>query len=132
MKLGEFLKANLDRSWQAGVWDCASLPAAWVMECGYGDPMAAWRGLYDTEEAAQRLIRDAGGLTSLFAEGLSTVGIDKPGDPVSGDIAVLNVMTEQAGAIWTGRRWALAGLNGLVFATVNPAHVERIWHVPHG
>lgn len=87
--------------------------------------MAMWRGSYSTEADAEALIGDAGGLVSMFADALCACPVVD--QPQAGDIGVVEVMGEQAGAIFTGKRWALVADRGLAFASLDPAHVLRAW-----
>lgn len=118
---------------EAGVHDCVTFPAAWAIANDWADPMAEWRGAYDTEERAMELIRDAGGLAIICDAGMAQAGIpERYGEPVSGDIGVLTLGGHEAGAIFTGRRWALVAECGLAFASVDPDCVLRKWSVRHG
>ena len=131
--LGEFLRDAGGKGRVAGSWDCAAFPAAWAIERGYADPMARWRGAYDSESGALDLIDDAGGLASLFAVGMADAGIPElvEGEWSPGDIGVVEILGEQAGAIFTGQRWAFVAERGLAFATLDDEYVIRAWR-PYG
>lgn len=106
------------------------MPAQWAIDNGRADPMAQWRGAYDTEEGALVLIRDAGGLNELFRCGMASAGIpERRGDPQVGDIGVLHAGDTQAGAIFTGKRWAMVAQRGLAVASVEPEAVSAAWSV---
>lgn len=121
--LGEFLAEAARRRRIAGVWDCCTFPAEWAMRNGHPDPMAKWRG-YESETEAEHLIAEAGGLDVLFAEGLA--GLEAT-DLRAGDIGVIGVGAEQAGAVFTGKRWAIVLDRGLGFTSIEPEHVLRVW-----
>jgi len=106
------------------------MPAQWAIDNGWPDPMAHWRGAYGTEEGALALIRDAGGLTELFRCGMASAGItERRGDLQPGDIGVLVVGEHEAGAIFTGRRWAMVAQRGLAVASVENEAVSAAWSV---
>jgi hypothetical protein len=131
--LGQWLRENATRVRDAGAWDCSTFPAAWVMANGLPDPMAQWRGRYDTEEAALALIDGQGGLPALFSRAMS--GIDAPlnrGEPVAGDIGLVAIYGLEAGAIFTGKRWAFVTDRGMAFVTIAPEHIVAAWSLPHG
>lgn len=131
--LGQWLRTNADRSRDAGVWDCSTFPAAWVMANGLPDPMAQWRGTYATDEDAMRLVEQEGGLCALFARAMASVGA-RPNDgaPSAGDIGVASVFGLEAGAIFTGKRWAFVMDRGMAFVTMAPEHIVAVWSLPHG
>src|SRR5690606_35402004 len=83
--LGEYLRAAGTRRWEWGAWDCCAFPAGWVMECGYSDPMALWRGTYASEAEAKALIEEAGGLVELWAIALGALPVVE--EPRAGDVA---------------------------------------------
>lgn len=153
MTLGEYLEQGGAQRRTAGVWDCCTFPADWAMLCGHPDPMAKWRGTYDTEENAELLIAEAagraeftgrGGLEALFFEGMWEAGIPEvdigpqlaPGAPVeglvAGDIAVLNIGGAEAGGIFTGRRWAFVPDRGLGFVSLDRDCLARVWRPVRG
>lgn len=131
--LGEFLRDTAGRRREAGVWDCCTFPAEWALSQGFADPMAAWRGRYASEAEAVDLIADGGGLAELFADGMAGAGIPEvSGDFEPGDIGVVQLLGEQAGAVYTGKRWALVADRGMAFASVDRQYIVRAWRVANG
>lgn len=131
MDLGEFLILNGRRRREAGAHDCCTFPAAWAMANGWNDPMAAWRGVYSTESEAAEVIEAAGGLAVLFACGMTSVGIGERHEaPMPGDIGVI-LVGQEAGAIFTGKRWAFVADRGLAFGSVESEAVVGLWAI-HG
>lgn len=131
--LGEYLRINAARRRSPGVWDCAAFPCAWAIDNGFPDPMADWRGRYDSEETALDMIADAGSLESLFTQGMGGAGLPLvDGEFEAGDIGVVQLFGEQAGAVYTGTRWAFVSERGLAFVTIRPEHVLRAWRVQNG
>ena len=116
----------------SGVHDCCAFPADWAIECGWPDPMAAWRGAYGTEAEAEALIFDAGGLVPLFSAGMEMAGLPEADEPHVGDIGVVSLLGEEAGAIFTGKRWAFAADRGIACASLEPGAVLKCWTVSRG
>lgn len=131
--LGEFLRQSAARRREPGVWDCCTFPAAWAIANGCPDPMADWRGRYHTEAQALDLIADGGGLADLFTRGFSGAGVSPVEGPFrAGDIGVVQLLGEQAGAVYTGKRWALVADRGMAFASIASEHIVRAWRVENG
>lgn len=131
--LGEFLRLSAARRREAGVWDCCTFPADWAISQDWADPMAAWRGRYSTEAGALDFIAEGGGLADLFAEGMAAANIpEATGDFQPGDIGVVQLLGEQAGAVYTGKRWALVADRGMAFASIEREHIVRAWRVANG
>lgn len=135
MKLGAFLALAGARHRIDGEWDCATFPADWAVACGWPDPMARWRGTYSCEEEAISLIAEHGSLAAMFGVGCAKAGIpvvDADNDWRGGDVGVLTVLGHEAGAIFTGKRWALVAPRGLAFASIDPADVCHVWRPVRG
>lgn len=148
LTLGDYLEAAGHRRRSEGTHDCCTFPADWAVALGNPDPMAKWRGTYSTDEEAEHLIAEAarrgeglgrGGLEMLFAEGMWAAGIPEihdgqPGpDFEPGDIAVVNLAGNEAGAIYTGKRWAFVPDRGLGFVSLEPECIARAWRpLRHG
>jgi hypothetical protein len=125
--LGHYLREAGCKRRQAGVHDCCTFPADWALRCGRADPMARWRGAYASEAAVEALIFDAGGLAALFAAGMRTAGIPEVDEPAAGDIGVVSLLGQEAGAIFSGRRWMFVGEAGIAGASLERELVTRIW-----
>lgn len=121
MNLGEFLKAQLGA---AGPWNCSTMPADWCVTLGYPDFAAKWRAIVEPVECEQIA---GGDLLSLWDEGIGD-GLAVASAPYqSGDIAVVQRMGLQAGAIFTGERWALQAAHGLVSAPFGDRAILKAW-----
>lgn len=127
--LGKWLEGNLGRRRVAGEWDCCAFPAAWSILLGTGDPMAEWRGQYSNDAEAELIVGRAGGLAGLFGKGLEAEGWQPVSDPQAGDIGVIALLDEEAGAIYTGRRWAFVTERGLGFASLDREAISHIWRL---
>lgn len=132
--LGAFLSANLSRHRAAGEWDCAVLVGDWVASQGYPDPVADFRGRYDTEEGGHALVAPVGGLAEALDLNLRTDSgwraID-PDDAQPGDVGVADVFGVMAATLCAGTRWALVNERGLAFYPLR-GRVLRAWSPPHG
>lgn len=121
MTLADYLKDAATRAWQASVHDCCAFPMRWA-----GVSLPA----YSTDEDGAALIEAAGGLTRLASSILDPVKarIETAGP---GDIGVIMVIgrdrvNTEAGAIFTGERWAFASpRGGIVCTAATPLAVWR-------
>lgn len=128
--LHSYLIRTTSEPWEWGVYDCCSFVADWVVECGHPDPMARWRGKYDSEQGARDFIERSGGLCMIYLLGMSGIGLPEPDSPQLGDVGVVRVMgehgPEEVGAIFGGKRWHLRSPNGLSCARVEPCMIWRV------
>jgi hypothetical protein len=123
MEIGEFLATQLG---SVGAWNCSTLVADWLIQCGYPDYAETFRDLTDPEEC--RIVAEArGGLAELWEGhfGGAVPWADAPWE--AGDIAVVAIGPHEAGAIFTGERWALRCDHGLAFASPGMLDVKRGW-----
>lgn len=121
MNLGDYLVAASMRRHELGVWDCLIFPADWIGMHGHPDPMAGRRGTYHSEAEGE------GRLVELFSDALEPLSLGRPVVVLEGDVGVISLLGRQAGAIFTGRRWALIAERGLAFASVPPECVSAVW-----
>jgi hypothetical protein len=131
MTLGEYLHSLGGRRRQWCVHDCATLPCDWAIVCGWPDPMAAWRGAYEADADARALIDAEGGLLPYFERAFAAVPV-RDGEARAGDVGVLSMHGAEAGAIFTGERWAFVGERGIGFASVPARAVLKAWAVRRG
>lgn len=128
--LGEFLQRNLARRREPCAWDCCGMPAEWSMALGTADPMAAWRGRYSTDVEAEEILAREGGLAGIFGAGLESVGWHPVTDePQPGDVGVVTLLDDEAGALYTGRRWAFVATRGLGFASLEREAISHLWRL---
>lgn len=120
--LGEFLKA---RCGARGPWNCSTMPADWCVALGHPDFAADWRDVVDPGECCA-VPAEAGGLIALWDRGIGD-GLRVVDDPDAGDIAVVEAMGIEAGAIFTGERWAIEGPRGLHFLAPGQLRVVKVW-----
>lgn len=128
MNLGDYLISLQNCKRESGVHDCATVPADWAMLQGFSDPIEKWRG-YNTEDEAKFIITSCGGLDAVFDDG----GLPRrDGDAMEGDIGVIRIAGEDAGSIYTGKRWVFVGNRGIGFATISSEHIVAVWATGNG
>lgn len=109
MQLGDFL---LDHAAQAAPWNCSTLAADWCMALGHRDFAAAWRGITDPVDCEATA---EGGLVHLWDIGIGDA-LPVVTDLQPGDIGVVSLGPLEAGAIWTGLKWAIRTPRGMHFS----------------
>lgn len=131
--LQTFLMEAVSTPFQYGLHDCCTFATDWCVYAGHDDPMAAWRGQYDSEEGADALIAECGGLLPMWELGMIEAQLPEADEPRLGDVAVLRVMTDkgpgEVGAIYGGKRWHMLSPNGMFSASMEREHILRIWRV---
>lgn len=119
--LPDFLKRQLGNP---AAWNCSTIAADWCMELGHPDFAAAWRDTIALD-ACDAATRDTG-LVALWDAGIGD-GLRVVGDPDAGDIAVVEAMGIEAGAIFTGERWVLRGPRGLHWLGQRQVRLLKAW-----
>lgn len=120
MTLGDFLQM---RAASIEPWHCSSMAADWCVSLGHPDFAAAWRGINDVAEC-EAIQAEAGGLLPLWAVSIGDALPVVAGPLLAGDIAVVRALRSEAGAIWTGARWAIEAERGVHFLA--PSMVEAL------
>lgn len=110
MTLGDFLKAQLANS---EPWHCSTMAADWAVARGHPDFAAAWRDVFEPS-LCDATAEAGGGLLALWDQGIGD-GLPVVQRLEAGDIAVITAMGIEAGAIWTGERWAMRSGRGVTF-----------------
>ena len=117
--LTAFLQRTADLPWRWGETDCTMWVADWCIQRWGVDPAAAFRGRYRNE--AEMLALTADGLLALVAPCMTFARlVDEPQD---GDVAVVEALGRQMGAIRVGPHWAIKTEGGIVFAGLHPLAV---------
>lgn len=122
MRLGDFLLAECG---SRAPWNCSTFPADWAILCGHPDFAAAWRDVTDPDEC-EAVQAEAGALVALWDEGIGD-GMEPVDDPEAGDVAVVRVGPYEAGAIFTGERWAIKGQRCVHFRSVDEVQAVKVW-----
>lgn len=123
MMLADFLRRAAE---YRGPWNCSTTPADWCMALGYPDFAARWRGTTEPD-LCEQAPRDAGGLAVLWGEAIGDAMPMVEAPYEAGDIAVVTVAGFEAGAIYTGERWALRKARGLLFARLPESAIVAAW-----
>lgn len=89
--LADYLEISRAKQWQWGRLDCCMFAGDWIAACTDKDPMAPYRGIYDTPLQARRLIRQRGGLVKMVDAEMTRCGFERTTAPEHGDIAVVNM-----------------------------------------
>lgn len=118
MTLGEFLQGRLSDS---SPWNCSTLPADWCVALGHPDFAAEWRDVTTPAQCAH--FRK---LVPLWRTGIGRA-LPVVRDLQPGDIAVVRAMKLEAGAIWTGEKWAIQGNRKLHFLSADSVNLVRAW-----
>ena len=123
MTLGDFLRvAAEDRS----PWNCSTMAADWCIALGHPDFAAAWRGVTapaDCEAAPA----DVGGLVILWDRDIGEALPEAVAPFEAGDIGVIAAHGFEAGAIFTGAKWAVKTPRGLSLATLPDHCIAKAW-----
>lgn len=104
---GQSLKMYLESAsavkWQWGSHDCCTFGSGWVrLQTGI-DPLAEFRGAYNSAAQASRLIAANGGMRNMVADRLPAgYGLlqSSSNPPEDGDIALLAVKSGRLGVGW--------------------------------
>ena len=115
-----------------GECDCMLVLADWVWLVTGSDPAKDLRYTYDSKFSCQRVTgfySDPVGTVARFAE--VNAGLARTETPVKGDIGIVEVPVDgsiqMAGAIFTGKSWALKAPHGAT--TMRPVRVVVAWSV---
>jgi hypothetical protein len=119
--LGAFL---LSVSARRDPWNCSTMPADWCCALGHPDFAARWRQIVDPLECETIA---GGDLLSLWVEGIGDALPAAPAPFQAGDIAVISRAGLQAGAIYTGQRWAIQTERGFTALPLTDSAVVKAW-----
>lgn len=102
----------LDFVW--GETDCMLVLADYLIDLGYPDIGAKWRGKYDSSTSCHRLTNYLKDPVAPLQEGCSLIGLDRTDNPQRGDIGVIRIQdadmrVKAVGALFAGQNWAVKG-----------------------
>jgi len=121
MTVGDFLLSVTERR---EPWNCSTMPADWCVALGHPDFAAPWRDV--TDPADCDAIAD-GDLLTLWGAGIGNA-LPVVSPPYrAGDIAVIAHLGLQAGAIFTGERWALQTSTGFAALPLCGDAIVKAW-----
>ncbi|MNM58963.1 hypothetical protein D3C81_702060 [compost metagenome] len=124
-RLAAFIEARRERAFSWGDSDCALFVCDGVRAITGVDPGARWRGLYQSEKGARRLMRDNGGV-----RGLAELAFGKPMPPAlagRGDAVLVDTPTGEALALCLGDRLAAQGAEGIEY--LPPSVGKAAWKI---
>jgi hypothetical protein len=134
--LSGFLSDASTHTFRYGHRDCLLWLCDWARVNGWPDPGAHWRGTYVTARQCWRIVKREGGLVSILAKGMASVGVPRllnPADALPGDIGVgyMGAPTDwgdetSLGLIRTRVGYAALTQGGLL---VGPAKLWAAWRV---
>lgn len=121
MTLGEFLQREAA---SREPWNCSTMAADWCIALGYPDFARRWRHIVSIKASARAARR---GLVRLWLKGILRALPVAEVPYLPGDIAVVTAHGEEAGAIFTGERWAMRLPRGLLFVSPDSLTVLKAW-----
>lgn len=108
-----------------GKTDCMLSIADYLVLCGYSDYGKPFRGMYDDENGAKRMIADAGGeLEIMRRPGLTTTL-----KPERGDIMLVELMRYRVAALCTGNTVAMRLNRGVCECDIRFIKFIEAWKV---
>ena len=128
-RLAELLEARLDLPFAWGAQDCCTLPADAALALTGHDPLAAWRGTYADEAAAEAILARHGGLEGFVADCLAAWGAPEcpPAFVQRGDWALVAVGNELLCGVVAGAAVAVPGTHRLRAVPLD--RIRRAWAV---
>ncbi|MCA3194500.1 MAG: hypothetical protein INH12_31060 [Cupriavidus sp.] len=124
-RLAAFIEARRERAFSWGESDCCLFVCDGIEAMTGTDPGERWRGLYQSERGARRVLRDNGGVS-----GLATLILGHPVPPAlagRGDVVVIDTPAGEALALCVGANIAAQGEWGLEFHPSSAARAS--WKV---
>lgn len=135
-ELSNYLSDAMIRPFEWGTFDCMLFIADWLHIKTGVDPGATYRGTYNDQREARRIMKEAGGITKMLDVQLEPTGYVQVGDPIArGDVGIVPVFYKQwrdrqvnvpMGAIYLGNRmWSVkpADPNTLIAREFRPMAV---------
>lgn len=115
-RLAEYLDSAARTPFVWGVFDCLLFPADWRRLVDGVDPAERFRGTYDSERGALRILTTHGGFLGLANTEMTRAGLQPTTRPVAGDVGLVEVVSlagpSPAGAIFNGETWAVLPRGG--------------------
>ncbi|WP_298958361.1 hypothetical protein [uncultured Roseibium sp.] len=105
--------------------DCCAFPGGWVWAQTGIDPVAEWRGRYQSESEALAFVEDCGGVPQIMDKGLKRAGMKRTRAPREGDVGCVAIDGVAVGAIMKSGLWWVLGPQGKF--PVRSARLLRAW-----
>jgi len=106
--------------------DCILSVADHILRVTGIDPAAPWRGTYDDEEGARRILAAHGGALGLFDYGMTWAGFDRTSDRRKGNPVVCQMGDMQIAGVDMGRRVMFRMERGVIEC---PAAILGAWAI---
>lgn len=125
--LAAHLAAGRSTPFAWGAHDCATFVADWVQALHGTDPLAPWRGTYDSEAGFEALVAPTGGLGGFVAGVAEAAGFPPcpPAFVQRGDAALVRLGNEECLGIVEAKHVAVPTLAGIRLAP--RAGIVRAW-----
>ncbi len=91
MSLDDYLATVFGQDWAWGAMDCCFFGGDWVRARTGRDPLAPYRGRYDSAIGAARLIARHGGLVAMVGAEMQRCGFAPTSEPDDGDLAIVSM-----------------------------------------
>jgi len=104
--------------------DCLLSLANYLVDCGYEDFGAIFRGTYDDEAGAKNHVANWGGEINL----INSTGLCSTEEPVEGDIVLVEI-NEPITGLCTGERIAFRTERGVIEIGVKFLNIIHAWKV---
>lgn len=114
-----------------GIDDCSLMAAQWVADETGLDVF--WPD-YHSKEEAETIIREYGGLVSVWDSLAASIGITPRynGPPEIGDVGIIETSLGLVGGIWLhGSSFLWRSENGVRILGVRARRIVKVWRVPH-
>ncbi len=124
-RLADFIEARRERAFSWGESDCCLFVCDGIAAMTGTDPGERWRGLYQSEKGARRVLRDNGGVG-----GLATLILGPPIAPAlagRGDVVMIDTPSGEALALSVGAGIAAQGDSGIEFHPAGAA--KAAWKI---
>lgn len=128
-RLAQFLSERRNEPFTWGAHDCATFAADGVVALTGADPLAGLRGAWASEEEANEVIAQGGGLEALLASQMAAAEMPEidPRLAQRGDVVLLEVGNQLVVGIVAGTTVAVTGVARLQF--VPRRLIRRAWVV---
>ncbi|MDP2358022.1 MAG: hypothetical protein Q8M31_18425 [Beijerinckiaceae bacterium] len=126
MKLADHFTTAGVKPFEYGKADCCTFACDWVLAVRGVDPMASWRGQYDSEAGAFRRIADRGGMIDCVSDEMRAAGLAETDDPIPGDVGLVRYEKAIMLAIRASFGWACKMERGFLIA---PLECVKAWRV---
>jgi len=127
MTLERFIATEAQKPFAWGETDCVSTADRWIRIVTGLSPLAWVERSYRSQDEAQSILSDRGGLAVLVNRAMRAVGIEKTNAPRAGDVGLILHRDQLCMAIHAGDVWFAHDETGLIGAPLNA--VWKAWRV---